>query len=403
MDIKPQKQTTPRQPEESFKTPEQISAQDSSATSPTSNNPIVNGKEVKGTAKKKLKLWPPTKFGWVVIVLIVLLLGSLIYAYTNVHKTKPTSSVITVNKAIPAAPATVASTLTGIQVDPSINKLPVTAVMVENEIAARPQSGLGSAGVVFEALAEGGITRFVALYQSNDSTSIGPVRSARPYYISWILGFDADYAHVGGSAQALSDITQWNVKDMNEFYNAAYYQRISSRAAPHNVYTNTAELSKLEAIKGYTSSTFTSWPRKSPAPLKTPTASTINFTMSSSDYNDSYTYNPTTNDYSRFNGGTPQIDANTNQQIKVPVVIAIVVQESNGPLDASNAYYSEYQTIGSGTAYVFQDGGVTVGQWSKSSNTTQIQFTSSSSKPIALNPGETWITAVTSTAAVSYK
>jgi len=137
--------------------------------------------------------------------------------------------------------------------------------------------------------------------------------------------------------------------------------------------------------------------------LKVPTASTINLTLASADYNDSYTYNPTTNDYSRFNGGAPQIDANTNQQIKVPVVISIVVPESNGPLDSSNAYYSEYQTIGSGAAYIFQDGGVTVGQWTKTSNTSQIQFTTTGGQPIALNPGEAWITAVKTASAVTYK
>ena len=232
----------------------------------------------------------------------------------------------------PVKPTTVASSLTGLQVSPAINALPITAVMVENSTEARPQSGLGEAGVVFEALAEGGITRFVALYQSNAATSIGPVRSARPYFISWILGFDAAYAHVGGSPEALSDITAWGVHDMNQFYNASYFQRITTRESPHNVYTTAAELSQLEQSKGYTS-TFTSWTRKLAKPLKTPTATTISVKMSSTDYNVSYTYNAATNSYNRDDGGAPQIDANTNTQISPPVVIAMVVPESNGPLD----------------------------------------------------------------------
>jgi hypothetical protein len=404
MDVKPPAINKPsKTTEPTFKTPGQISAADNmTVISPLENNSLEDGaKGNKKMPKKKRKFWPPSKFGWIVIVLAVILIGSLIYAYTQTKKVKPSSTVIKIHK--PAAPAVVYSSLSGLPVSPATNKLPITAVMVENNIAARPQSGLGSAGVVFEALAEGGITRFVALYQSDDSTSIGPVRSARPYYISWILGFDADYAHVGGSPEALSDITQWNVKNMDEFANGSSFERISSRQAPHNVYTSTAQLSQLETSKGYTSSTFTSWKRKTASPLKKPTASTINLTMSGPDYNDSYTYNPATNDYSRVNGGAPQIDANNNQQIKVPVVIAIVVPESNGPLDSSNAYYSEYQTIGSGSAYIFQDGGVTLGQWTKTSNTDNIQFTTTTGKTIPLNPGEVWITAVTQSSAVSYQ
>src|SRR5581483_6348891 len=115
-------------------------------------------------------------------------------------------------------PTTVASTLTGLPVDPSVNKRQVTAVMIENSLDARPQSGLDQAGIVFEALAEGGVTRFMALFQDTQPDYIGPVRSARPYYIQWLLGYDAAYAHVGGSPDALNDITAWHVKDLNQFY-----------------------------------------------------------------------------------------------------------------------------------------------------------------------------------------
>ena len=101
--------------------------------------------------------------------------------------------------------------------------------MVENSLAARPQSGLSQAGVVFEALAEGGVTRFMALYQDTTPTNVGPIRSARPYFIEWAMGFDAAYAHVGGSPVALSDIKAWNVQDLNQFYYGGYYHRISSR------------------------------------------------------------------------------------------------------------------------------------------------------------------------------
>ncbi len=247
-------------------------------------------------------------------------------------------------------------------------------------------------------MAEGGISRFLALFQDTQPSSIGPIRSARPYYVSWDLGFDAPYSHVGGSPEALTDITNWGVKDLNQFYNGNYYQRITSRYAPHNVYTSIARLNQLEASDGFGKSNFTSWPRKPDGPLKIPTAKTINFTLSSADYNVNYIYNPTANDYLRSEGGAPQIDANTNSQISPKVVIAIIVPYAL----ESDGYHLVYQTIGSGTAYIFQDGGVTIGQWSKANNNSQILFTDNSGQNIKLNAGQTWITALGDSNSVSY-
>jgi len=93
----------------------------------------------------------------------------------------------------------------------------------------------------------------------------------------------------------------------------------------------------------------------------------------------------------------------TGVQLKPKVVIAVVMPLSSGALDASGAYYSEYQDSGSGTAYVFQDGGVTVGQWSKSGTTDQIKFTDSAGNAIPLDAGQTWITVVGSAGEVTYK
>ena len=338
----------------------------------------------------------------ITVLALLILLSVGLYFFVFNHKTvtkKPSSNSSNTTKIITKPVSDlVPSNLTGLMVNPSVNNLPVTGVMIENSLFARPQSGLGSAGVVFEALAEGGISRFLALYQDTQPSSVGPIRSARPYYVTWDLGFDAAYSHVGGSPEALADITNWNVKDLNQFYNGNYYQRISSRAAPHNVYTAISTLNQLEASDGFGKSNFTSWPRKSDSPLKVPTAKTINITLSSSDYNVSYAYNPATNEYLRSEGGSPHIDANTNTQISPKVVIAIVVPYSL----ESDGYHLAYQTIGSGVAYIFQDGGVTIGQWSKSSNTSQILFSDNSGSSIKLNSGQTWITAIGDTGSISY-
>lgn len=311
------------------------------------------------------------------------------------------------NKPKPPAPKTVASTLTGLQVDPSVNSSQVTAVMIENSIDARPQSGLDQAGVVFEALAEGGVTRFMALYQDTQSDYLGPVRSARPYYIQWLLGFDAAYAHVGGSPDALSDVTSWHVKDLNQFYNANAYHRISTRYAPHNVYTSTAALNQLETSKGFTKSSYTGFVRKAKEePSKAPTATSIDINFSGPYYDTHYDYDAATNTYKRNEDGAPHMEVHgdgSKVQIAPKVVVAMVTPRQNGALDSSGAYYSDYAAIGNGQVIIFQDGLVQTGTWAKASSTDQIKFTNANGQPLALNPGQTWIAATPLSGNIIYK
>jgi len=407
-DIK--ERSNPPKASATFKTPEQTAAAEGKINPAVE---MVDLDEIPKKIEKRIgfrrlinfrKLSKKNKIIFAVILVIILgLAGWLAYKHYHHHVTKPAVAKVIIS--IPVS-KTVPSTLSGLQVDPSINQLPVTGVMVENEIAARPQSGLDQAGVVFEALAEGGITRFIALYQDTQPSYIGPIRSARPYYVSWCMGFDCDYAHVGGSPDALNDITAWGTKDLNEFYNGGAYQRITSRAAPHNVYSSISNLNTLEGTKGYSHSNFQGFPRKVATPLKVPTTTSISLNLGTPDYNASYAYNATTNVYTRSQAGLPMtnIDASgTAVQIAPKVVIAIIVPFSLGALDSSNAYYSNYMVIGSGAAYVFQDGGVTIGTWQKTSNTTQITFSDAQGQSLKLDSGQTWITALTTSSDLVYK
>lgn len=353
--------------------------------------------------KERMKLhWPPGKKEWITLLVILLLIGGGIAGYFLLHSKPATLKPI---PKITAGTKTVPSTLTGLPVDPSVNQRTVTAVMIENSLPARPQSGLGQAGVVFEAIAEAGITRFLALYQDTAPDNVGPIRSARPYYLQWELAFDAGYAHVGGSPDALNDINAWNVRDLNQFYNGGFYHRVSSRSAPHNVYTSIAQLNQLEVNKGYVTSHYTGFVRKKKAFRKKNqpiTAKSIDLAISGPSYNAHYDYDIKNNRYLRSEGGSPHADANTGQQITPVVVIAMVVPESQGALDSSGAYYSNYNVIGSGAVYIFQDGSVIAGQWNKAGNTSQITFTDAAGKAIPLDPGQTWITAVSSVNQINY-
>jgi hypothetical protein len=295
---------------------------------------------------------------------------------------------------------TVPSTLTGLQVDASVNDRPVTGVMIENSLDARPQSSLDKAGVVFEAIAEGGITRFLALYQDTEPDHIGPVRSARPYYVQWCMGFDCSLAHVGGSPEALQNIKTWGTKDLDQFRNAGAYHRISSRYAPHNVYTSTAALRQLEASKGFGKSTYSGFTRKKDAASKTPNATAIDFALSGVYYNAHFDYDAATNSYKRSQAGTPHMELNKDGgqvQIQPKVVVGLVMQYG------LSGKYSQYNVIGSGQAFVFQDGVVTQATWTKTDLKTPLTFTDAAGKPLALNAGQTWITALSGADKAVYK
>lgn len=295
-------------------------------------------------------------------------------------------------------PTTVASPLTGVQVKPELAKLPVTGVMIENSPDARPQSGLYDAGVVYEAIAEGGITRFLALFQESKPEYIGPVRSVRPYYLDFLTPYDAPIAHAGGSGQALAEIAHQGIKDLEAFQNPSHYQRVSNRYAPHNLYTGRSTLLNLQKSKGWNSSKFTGFARKEKEEkAATPTAKSIDFNISSFLYNVHYDYDAKANDYKRVMGGRPHTDEKAKKQIHPKVVVALVMSHHYAGI------YSVYGVNGSGAAYVFQNGTVTKGTWHKKNRKTQISFKSADKKELKLNPGQTWLTLVSSTGAVVYK
>jgi len=384
----------------SFKTPDQVAAADATATKPVIAHHTV--------PKKQKKWWPHTRKQQLITSAVILLLvigGGTGWALVRHNHSKPVANTVVKKKTLKPKPAPqiIYSNLTGLPIsDASLNQKPVTGVMIENSLDARPQSGLGDAGVVFEAVAEGGVTRFLALFQDTTPTNVGPIRSARPSYVQWAMGFDAAYAHVGGSPDALNDITSWGIHDMNQFYNGAYYHRVASRAAPHNVYTGIDTLNQLESKKGYTSA-YTGFIRGKEAPAAAPTTTSIDFHLSGVYYDPHYAYNPSTNSYDRSEYNAPHVDANTGKQLSPKVAIAIVVPLARGDLDSSGAYYSNYNVIGSGAAYIFQNGTLINGTWNKASNSAPLTFADSSGQPIPLNPGQTWITAVSVANQVSYK
>lgn len=315
--------------------------------------------------------------------------GAFLFLYQKPVQVKPVAITKPTPKPVPAIKYY--SPLTGEEVaNEAATKQAVTAVMIENSPDARPQSGLKNSGVVFEAIAEGGITRFMVLYQQEKPSLIGPVRSIRLYDAEWLAAFDSSIAHVGGSMGGLAEVRNGSYRDIDQFFNSSYYYRASDRYAPHNVYTTFTKLDALNAKKGYTTSDFTGFSRVDGKPVDMPDANKINITISSPLYNSTYAYDKTTNTYARSQGGAPHLDREDGQ-ITPSVVIAMHVDETTVLQDG---YRQDITTIGSGDATIFQNGTATNVTWHKTSKASQITFTDAAGADVPLVRGQTWIAAV---------
>jgi hypothetical protein len=278
--------------------------------------------------------------------------------------------------------------------------------MVENSTVARPQSGLSRADIVYEALAEGGITRFVAIFLSQ-SSQVGPVRSAREYYYDWILEYKVAYAHWGGNEYVRKLASQtFGTKDLDQFVvGAAAYYRLCD--GEHCGYTSTDKLWAVATQRGVNKPVqIDSWQFKDDAPVAKPSVSEITLGFQGDPgYVVVWKYDAVTNTYKRSNGGAPHIDKENGQQIAAKTVIVEYLTDLGYKQVTCCPPVSNrvFQTVGSGKAKIFLDGVVLDATWKKDSSGSRTKFFDSTGKEIALNRGQIWMEMVPGGSAVSWK
>ena len=342
----------------------------------------------------KVRNWVRRHRTWSIVICgisLILLASGIAFAVLYNKPAQVTAPVVKNTKKITPPPTIYYSPLTGEKVDSeAATKMPVTAIMIENSPDARPQSGVKQSGIVYEAIAEGGITRFLTLHQQDKPQLIGPVRSLRMYYVDWLASYNASVAHIGGSAAALKEVRNGSYRDIDQFFNASSYWRASDRYAPHNVYTSFAKLDELNARKGYTESNFTGFSRIDGKSSETPNATNIKVNISGPSYNTSYTYDKANNRYNRFLAGVPHMDREDGA-ITPSTVIALKVDMTRVLEDG---YREDIKSIGSGQAVIFQNGTAQEVTWHKSGRSVPMTFTDASGKDMPLVRGQTWITAV---------
>jgi hypothetical protein len=314
---------------------------------------------------------------------------------------------------------------------------PVTA-MIENHVDSRPASGLSKADIVYEAVAEGGITRFLAVFYcgvSAEDVQIAPVRSARIYFINFAseYGDKPIFMHVGGAndfgntgdtakeARALETLEQigWRVPKGNDFdttYDSGYpvfwrnYERLGHEVATEHTMMASLDAAFVQAAKrnlGFKDVKGVAWDKNfisykfidDKAGSATATDISFYFWKGKTDYDVEWKYDATNNQYLRFNGGKEHIDLVTGKQLAAKDVVILFAKEK-GPVDRNLHMF--YTTIGTGNTIVFQNGVAIKGTWTKKTRTDRTIFTDEKGKEISFVRGPIWIEIVPAGNPVTY-
>lgn len=297
-------------------------------------------------------------------------------------------------------PVLVPAPLTGRLVRPNIAARHPIAVMIDDLRPARPQSGLASASVVWQAPAEGGIPRYMAIFQDNLPELVGPVRSSRVYYIAWAAEWRAIYYHAGGSPQALALLRSKGrgqyVYNGEAFRYSKTFYRLPTRSAPHNLYAAGTKMRTLGKTLGAKDKDYTTvWQFAPDAPLEArPYGGTITVGYP---YNTiRYKYDRKTNTYLRsVTGEKKQTDAADGTRIAPKNVV--VMRMRFGPLNDGHpgAPRLEASVVGSGTAWISTNGRTIKGTWKKTSMTKPTRFYDKNGNEVTLTVGQTFVQVLT--------
>jgi hypothetical protein len=289
-------------------------------------------------------------------------------------------------------------------VSPAIAARHPIAVMIDDLRPARPQSGLNSASVVWQAPAEGGIPRYMAIFQDTMPKVIGPVRSSRLYYIAWAAEWRSAYFHAGGSPQALATLRSKGrgqyVYNGEAFRYSNTFYRLRTRAAPHNLYVDGPKLRNLAKKLGAKDQDYTAaWQFAPDAPLEArPYGGTITVSYP---YNKiSYKYDRDSNTYLRsVTGEAKQTDA--ADKVRIAPKNVIVMRMRFGPLNDGHpgAPRLEANVVGSGPAWISTNGRTIKGTWKKTAMTKPTQFFDKDGNEVTLTVGQTFVQVLTTSTA----
>lgn len=282
-------------------------------------------------------------------------------------------------------------------------------VMIENlPVVRNNQHGLSEASVVYETLAEGGATRFLALFDGENIKvdRIMPIRSVRPYYAQWAREYGAVVMHAGGSPDGVWEIRRLHLQDADYLKGktSKYFWRTDRSQSVHNLATSNVRINKMLADFGRSEDIpdFLSWKFKPQAAIASrgKNGSSVTISFGASAFQVEYRYNRIKNIYERWNGGYPHRDANNKKQLAAKNVIVQYVPKEK-VLDRKGRL--EIKTTGSGNGLLLQDGKVLTVHWTKKTASSRTIFRYAGGKEIQFNGGPIWVEVVPSGKTVTLK
>lgn len=286
------------------------------------------------------------------------------------------------------------------------------AVMIDNLPAALPQAGIAKAPLVVEAPVEGGITRLMAVFPADaEVKKIGPVRSARPYYLDWAGEFDALYAHVGGSPEALNRLKTSDLRDLDEMRASAFFWRVASRKAPHSTYISTGLLAEALTARKRSGDPhpLPAWKFKDDAPPADRPDGDVTLTLGETGkWLVSWRYDKERNLWSRVFGGAAQADDDGSPVLAKNVVVQFTEVETIDEIGRRRI-----DTTSGGDALFAADGRIIGASWKKGAKDRRsagdpakgdgrTRFYDAAGNEIVFDAGTTWIEVVATGMPVTY-
>ena len=268
------------------------------------------------------------------------------------------------------------------------------AVMIDNdEESARPQAGLENAYLVYEITVEGAATRLMALFKNYDIAKVGPVRSARHYFLDYALENDAIYVHAGQSPQAGRDIAALGMIDINGLngLDGQYFHRDYTHTSSwHTLYTGTDKLAELAEVKGIRKESDELIYKYNEQDTEIDGQPATEFTLPYAPfYRLTYEYNADSKLYERYINGAPHA-SQSGQTLSAKNVIVLYMDNYNLN-DGTNTGRQELDNIGSGKGFYMTNGKYKEITWSKSSRLAKTVIKDESGTEIILNPGITYV------------
>lgn len=277
------------------------------------------------------------------------------------------------------------------------------AFMIDNNTNAQPQASLNSTYMVYEIIVEGGESRLMALFKGTEADIVGPIRSARHYFLDYAMENDVIYAHLGMSPQAESDFDKFNIDHINgQIYDtgkarteSSLYWRVKHKKAPHNAYTNTESILKIANDKGWRTTSEKESVLNYVADevnLETEEAFLVNSVKIpyAKGHTVQYIYNEETGRYTRYSKGRKMTDETTGEDITTKNII-ITFAENYTLNDGENKGRQDVVTVGELDGYYITNGKAIKIKCVKTDRTQQTKYVDLNGEEIKVNDGNTWV------------